>query len=78
MLTATAAGAMARAVTTARAGSFGNPDEPQGAINAKNRESLTDPGPQDRVLGSQFPRHNPRRRPMWEICRSFGRRLTMR
>jgi oxalate decarboxylase len=56
VLTATAAGAMATAVTTARAGSFGNPGEPpQGAINAKNRESLTDPGPQDRVLGSQFP-----------------------
>jgi oxalate decarboxylase len=54
MLTATAAGAMASA--TARAGSFGNPDEPpQGAINAKNRESITDPGPQSQALASQFP-----------------------
>src|SRR5580700_581476 len=56
MLTATATGAMVTAATTARAGSFGNPDEPpQGAINAKNRESLTDPGPQSHALASQFP-----------------------
>ncbi|MDQ6702710.1 MAG: oxalate decarboxylase family bicupin [Pseudomonadota bacterium] len=56
MLTATAAGAMATAVTTARAGSFGNPDEPpQGAINAKNPASLKDPGPQNPAIGSHFP-----------------------
>jgi oxalate decarboxylase len=56
MLTGTATGAMVTAATTARAGSFGNPDEPpQGAINAKNRESLTDPGPQSHALASQFP-----------------------
>lgn len=56
MLTATATGAIATAVTTARAGSFGNPDEPpQGAINAKNRASLTDPGPQNPALATQFP-----------------------
>jgi oxalate decarboxylase len=56
MLTATAAGAMVTAATSARAASFGNPDEPpQGAINAKNPESVTDPGPQNPALGSQFP-----------------------
>jgi oxalate decarboxylase len=56
MLTATATGAMVTAATTARAASFGNPDEPpQGAINAKNRESVTDPGPQNHALASQFP-----------------------
>ena len=57
MLTGTAAGAMAAAATTARAASFGNPDEPpQGAINTKgNPASLTDPGPQNPAIGSQFP-----------------------
>jgi oxalate decarboxylase len=35
---------------------FGNPDlPPQGAINADNKASLTDPGPQNPVLGTQFP-----------------------
>ena len=47
---------MVTAATTARAASFGNPDEPpQGAINAKNRESVTDPGPQNPALATQFP-----------------------
>ena len=56
MLTATATGAMVTAATTARPASFGNPDEPpQGAINAKNRESVTDPGPQNPALATQFP-----------------------
>jgi oxalate decarboxylase len=56
MLTATAAGAIVTAATAASAASFGNPDEPpQGAINAKNPASLTDPGPQNPALGSQFP-----------------------
>ena len=57
MLTGTAAGAMAAAATRARAASFGNPDEPpQGAINTKgNPASLTDPGPQNPAIGSQFP-----------------------
>jgi oxalate decarboxylase len=56
MLMATAAGAMATAATAAKAASFGNPDEPpQGAINAKDPASLTDPGPQNTLLGSQFP-----------------------
>jgi hypothetical protein len=45
-LSGTAAGAMAAAATTARAASFGNPDEPtQGAVNTKgNPASLTDIG----------------------------------
>jgi oxalate decarboxylase len=51
MLAATATGAMVTAATSARAASFGNPDEPpQGAINAKNPESITDPGPQNPTL----------------------------
>jgi oxalate decarboxylase len=55
MLAATAAGAVTT-VGTARAASFGNPDEPpQGAINAKNPGSVTDPGPQSKPLASQFP-----------------------
>jgi len=41
---------------TARAASFGNPDEPpQGAINAKNPGSVTDPGPQNPAVVGQFP-----------------------
>lgn len=56
MLTARASGAMVSAATASRAATFGNPDEPpQGAINAKNPESLSDPGPQSPALGSQFP-----------------------
>jgi oxalate decarboxylase len=40
----------------AKAGTFGNPDEPpQGAINAKTPGSVTDPGPQNPDLGKQFP-----------------------
>lgn len=36
---------------------FGNPDEPpQGAMNAEhNPASLTDPGPQNKAIGGQFP-----------------------
>jgi hypothetical protein len=53
VLAATAAGA---AVTTARAAQFGNPDQPpQGAINATNPASLTDPGPHNPAIASQFP-----------------------
>jgi oxalate decarboxylase len=56
MLTATATGAVAAAATAAGAASFGNPDEPpQGAINAKNPASITDPGPQSPPLADQFP-----------------------
>jgi oxalate decarboxylase len=55
MLAATAAGA-AMSAATARAASFGNPDEPpQGAINAKSLGSVTDPGPQNPALAGQFP-----------------------
>src|SRR5467141_1081894 len=43
----------------ARAASFGNPDEPpQGAINATNPASLTDPGPRNPVIADQFPAAN--------------------
>src|SRR5467141_2828575 len=43
----------------ARAASFGNPDEPpQGAINATNPASLTDPGPQNPAIADQFPAAN--------------------
>lgn len=36
--------------------SFGNPDlPPQGAINAQNKASLTDPGPRSEAIGGQFP-----------------------
>src|SRR3982074_2575378 len=55
MLAATAAGA-ALTATTAHAASFGNPDEPpQGAINAENPSSVTDPGPQNPAIANQFP-----------------------
>jgi oxalate decarboxylase len=41
---------------SAKAATFGNPDEPpQGAINAKTPGSVTDPGPQNADLGKQFP-----------------------
>ena len=56
MLTFSAVGAAAAAISSsARAAAFGNPDQPpQGAINA-NPNSLSDPGPQNPALGSQFP-----------------------
>ena len=39
--------AAASVLSTARAQGFGNPDTPpQGAINATNPASVTDPGPQ--------------------------------
>src|ERR1700746_693681 len=45
----------AMTVSAASAGSFGNPDEPaQGAINAKNPASITDPGPQDPAIRDQL------------------------
>src|SRR6202049_2802551 len=53
LLAASAMGA--RTVAAASAGSFGNPDEPpQGAINAKNPASVTDPGPQDPAIRDQL------------------------
>src|SRR6266480_4665997 len=55
MLAATAVGA-AMTAATAHAATFGNPDEPpQGAINAKNPASITDPGPQNQAIAGQFP-----------------------
>ena len=47
---------VAATVSAAKGASFGNPDEPaQGAINGKGPGNLTDPGPRNEVIGSQFP-----------------------
>ena len=63
-LAATAAGAVMTAATMTAANaapekapiSFGNPnDPPQGAINATNPRSITDPGPQNPAIRDQFP-----------------------
>ncbi len=52
--TATATGAMLTAANAQP--TFGNPDEPpQGAINAKNPASVTDPGPRNPPLAREFP-----------------------
>jgi oxalate decarboxylase len=54
-LTLSAAGTT-MAVTAVRAATFGNPDEPpQGAINAKSPGNLADPGPQNPIIGNEFP-----------------------
>jgi oxalate decarboxylase len=57
LLAATAAGGVAAVAATARAASFGNPDEPpQGAINTQgNAASAKDPGPNNPTLSNQFP-----------------------
>src|SRR6202041_1452209 len=65
MLAATAVGGVMTAATRPPAGAappgrsetaLGNPnDPPQGAINAKNPRSITDPGPQNPVIRDQFP-----------------------
>jgi oxalate decarboxylase len=62
ILTATAGIVAAAGVTQAAAApqkspiSFGNPDDPpQGAINATNQRSVTDPGPQNPAIRDQFP-----------------------
>ncbi len=57
IMVVTAAGSVAAAATSLRAATFGNPDEPpQGAINTKgNPASMTDPGPRNPAIGSQFP-----------------------
>jgi oxalate decarboxylase len=56
LLAVTAAGSIVAAATKLQAQTFGNPDEPpQGAINAKNPASITDPGPQSQAIASQFP-----------------------
>jgi oxalate decarboxylase len=56
-LAATAASSVAVAAATARAASFGNPDEPpEGAVNTQgNPASVADPGPHDQTLTNQFP-----------------------
>src|SRR6195256_7089938 len=52
----TAAAGVAMSATAAAAASFGNPDEPpQGAINAKNPTSVSDPGPQNPAIRDQLP-----------------------
>ena len=54
VLAASAMGA-AMTVSAANAASFGNPDQPaEGAINAKNPASITDPGPQDPAIRDQL------------------------
>ncbi|ONA16018.1 oxalate decarboxylase family bicupin [Burkholderia pseudomallei] len=56
--TAGTAGALAAAgiAVSAKAASFGNPDSPaEGAVNARNPQSLTDPGPQNPALMKEFP-----------------------
>jgi oxalate decarboxylase len=62
VLAATAGIVAAAGVTTAAGApqrspiSFGNPDDPpQGAINATNPRSTTDPGPQNPAIRDQFP-----------------------
>jgi oxalate decarboxylase len=57
MLVGAAASAAALGVAaTAKAATFGNPDSPaEGAINAKSPTGLTDPGPKNPGLASQFP-----------------------
>ncbi|WP_322011171.1 cupin domain-containing protein [Paraburkholderia sp. J12] len=57
MLVGAAASAAALGVAaTAKAATFGNPDNPaEGAINAKSPTSLDDPGPKNPGLASQFP-----------------------
>jgi oxalate decarboxylase len=55
LLAFSGAGAVAATAVSARAASFGDPDEPpQGAINA-NSGSRLDPGPKNPALASQFP-----------------------
>ena len=54
ILATAAAGAMSAA--TARAATFGNPDQPaEGAVNVTNPKALTDPGPQDPSLAGNEP-----------------------
>ena len=51
-----AGGLLVGAASRVKAQTYGNPDlPPQGAINAQNRASISDPGPQNPALASQFP-----------------------
>jgi oxalate decarboxylase len=54
-LTVTAAGGMATVAATARAASFGNPDEPPQGATSANPGSQRDPGPQNPALEAEFP-----------------------
>jgi hypothetical protein len=59
---ATAAAGAAISVATARAASFGNPDQPaEGAVNVTNPKALTDPEPQDpgQLLGIPMQKIDP-------------------
>lgn len=48
--------AVVAAAASAHAATFGNPDRPpEGALNARNRQGLTDPGPRNDALAQQFP-----------------------
>ena len=56
VVVAAATGGLVAADVVARAATFGNPDQPpQGAINATNPRSVTDPGPQNPAISGQFP-----------------------
>ena len=56
LLSAGAAGALVTSVAAARAGSFGNPDDPaEGSVNVINPKALSDPGPQDQSLANNEP-----------------------
>src|SRR5215831_16218610 len=79
VLTAAAAGTVVTASIAANAQTFGNPDLlPQGAINTRdNPASVTDPGPQNPALASQFPDASLRRRPTSATCRCSGHPSTM-
>ncbi|WNV08560.1 cupin domain-containing protein [Tardiphaga sp. 709] len=56
LMAATASGIVMTAAASAQAATFGNPDlPPQGAINAKGPNNLSDPGPQNSVIAGQFP-----------------------
>src|SRR3954463_13641965 len=57
MFASAAAGSVLTVAATAKAASFGNPDEPpQGAINTQgNPSSATDPGPHNPAIANQFP-----------------------
>lgn len=82
MLAATAAGGVVAAATMTTANAtpevapvksdiaFGNPnDPPQGAINAKNPRSVSDPVRKIRPSGTSFQRRFLRRRPTSATCR---------
>jgi len=52
----TAAAGMALSGVSARAATFGNPDQPaEGAVNVTNPKALSDPGPQDQGLAGNEP-----------------------